>query len=136
MAVGIRFTDNSNAVLTQMSGNIKKALTAMGIRAVKLIVNKMQHGYSDSHITRDMRGRNTGGTHTDIRWSSTLQNDVSYEVEKNAVNTVTVGNSEAYAEHVHEGTYRLKGRPYIRDAIMDGKSELQSVAATALKEGF
>lgn len=136
MPTQIKFVDHSGQVKLQMTGNKKRALTAMGIKAVALIVRKMQSGYTDPHPTYDMQGRPTGGTHTDIRNTGDLMRDVNYEVEASAPDTVDVGNSLFYAPFVHEGTYKLKGRPYIKDAIEKGKTELQRVAENALSEGF
>ena len=65
MAVEIRFTDNSSAVLSRVSGNVRAALTAMGVKGVGLTVDQMQSGY----------GR-------PIRQTGTLMGDVSYEVER------------------------------------------------------
>lgn len=136
MATQVKFVDNSGQVKLQMAGNVQRALIAIGTKAVALIVRKMQHGYSDPHPTRDMRGRPTGGTHTDIRQTGDLMRDVNYEVEASAPNTVDVGNSMMYAPFVHEGTYKLRGRPYIKDGIMEGKAEIQAIAEATLKEGF
>ena len=136
MPTQIKFVDHSGHVKLQMTGNKKRALTAMGMRAVALIVKQMQTGYHDPHPTRDSQGRPTGGTHTDIRFTGDLMRDVNFEVEASAPDTVDVGNSLGYAPFVHEGTYKLKGRPYIKDAIMEGAAELQRVAEAPLKEGF
>lgn len=136
MATQIKFVDHSGQIKLQMTGNKQRALTAMGIRAVALIVKQMQSGYNDPHPTRDSQGRPTGGTHTDIRFTGDLMRDVNFEVEASAPDTVDVGNSLFYAPFDHEGTYKLKGRPYIKDAIEQGKAELQRVAEISLSEGF
>lgn len=136
MATQIKFVDNSGQVKRQIDGNKKKALTAMGTKAVALIMKQMKSGYTDAHPTRDMRGRKTGGSHTDIRFTGDLMRDVNFEVEADAPDTVTIGNSLKYAPHVHDGTYKLKGRPYIKDGIEQGKAEIQAVAEAALKDGF
>lgn len=136
MPTQIKFVDNGGKIKLVMAGNIQRALTAMGIRAVALIVKNMQSGYSYPHPTRDMRGRLTGGSHTAIRQTGELMRDVNFEVEADGPNTVTVGNSLFYAPFVHEGTYKMKKREYIKDAVMNGKEELQRVVETALKDGF
>lgn len=119
----VRMTDNSQQVLDQMRQNVKAALTAMGETGVELVVENMQHGY----------GR-------PIWQTGDLQRDVSYEVEASGPNTVDVGSSLDYAPHVHDGTYKMKGRPYIRDALASGNTAnvqaLREVAAEYLKQGF
>ena len=94
MAVEIRFTDNNSTVLSKVSGNVRAALTAMGTKGVGLTVDQMQSGY----------GR-------PIRQTGTLMGDVSYEVERSGKNTVDIGNSLEYGPCVHEGTYKMAGRP-------------------------
>ena len=136
MATQIKFVDHSGQVKLQMTGNKQRALEAMGVRAVALIVRQMQDGYNLPHPNRDREGNPSGGTHTDIWYTGDLQRDVNFEVEASAPDTVDVGNSLGYAPFVHEGTYKLKGRPYIKDAIEKGKTELQRVAESALSEGF
>lgn len=120
MAVQVKFDDNSGKVLTQMDGNVERALTAMGIKAVNLILKQMQTGY----------GR-------PIRRSGDLMRDVNYSVSAQD-QTVTVGNSLEYGPFVHEGTSRMAGRPYIRDALTapNAKSQLRKVAEAYLKDGF
>jgi HK97 gp10 family phage protein len=110
------FTDNSGKVKDQVANNVKAALAAMGIEAVGLINRQMQSGYG-----------------APIRQTGDLMRDVSSEVEGDRVN---VGNSLEYAPFVHEGTSKLSGRPYIKDAIMDGKDRLKQVAENELKKGF
>ena len=127
------FKDNSAQVKAQMAGNVKAALAAMGVEAVGLTVKQMEHGYTEPHATRDMMGRKTGGTHTNIRWHGDLERDVSSEVNGNVVN---VGNSLEYSLFVHEGTSKLNGRPYLKDAVMNGQSRLKQVAENELKKGF
>ena len=46
--VYVNFQDNSTTVKTQMTGNAKAALSAMGIKAVGCIVNQIQTGYADA----------------------------------------------------------------------------------------
>lgn len=136
MAVQVRLNDNSDRVCSQMRGNVKKALTAMGVEAVHLILNKMKAGYGKP-----------------IRQTGDLMRDVSYEVDRSGENTVDVGNTLEYGKYVHDGHaghavyiknvgWRVlpgghtPGRPYIRDALNEGGTALQNVAANALRDGF
>lgn len=121
MPVKVTFEDNSDKILTQLDGNKKAALEAMGIKAVNLILRQMQQGYGKP-----------------IRKTGDLQRDVSYEVENSGPNTVDVGNTLEYGPFVHEGTYKMAARPYIRDALTGDspQEQLQKVAEAALKNGF
>lgn len=113
--------DNSAKVKSQMAANVVRALTAMGIKAVNLILHQMQRGYGKP-----------------IRKTGDLQRDVSYDVGRSGDNSVDVGNTLEYGPHVHEGTYKMKGRPYIRDALTgeNAKQQLQKVGEAYLKQGF
>lgn len=119
MAIQIRLTDNADRIQTRLSGNKHAALTAMGLKGVELTVNQMQTGY----------GR-------PIWQTGDLQRDVSFEVENSGKNTVDVGNSLEYGPYVHEGTYKMGARPYLRDALMGGRDELKQVVEEQLKNGF
>ena len=137
MALQIQLNDNSETVLTQMDANVERALTAMGIKAVGLIIKQMESGYTTPHKNRP-KGNvpSDGGTHTAIRETGDLMRDVFYEVGHSGAGTVDVGNSLEYGVFIHEGTSRLESRPYIRDALLNGAEKLQQVAAAYLKMGM
>ena len=119
MSFQVTLNDNSAVIQTQMDGNKRAALTAMGLKAVQLTVERMENGY----------GR-------PIRQTGNLMRDVSSEVENSAPDTVDVGSGLNYATFVHEGTYKMAARPYLRDALNGGASELKEVAESYLKQGF
>lgn len=136
MAFRIQLNDHAEAVLAQMDANEERALTAMGIKAVGLIVRQMESGYTTPHKNRTHGTTSDGGTHTAIRETGDLMRDVSYEVGNSGAGTVDVGNSLEYGVFIHEGTSRLESRPYIRDALTNGAEELQRVASAYLKMGM
>lgn len=118
MAVKVRMTDNSKAVLRTMNKNVEAALDAMGTAAVGMIVRQMESGYGKP-----------------IRQSGTLMGDVQHDPDPSAKLT-RVGNTVEYSTYVHEGTSRMKGRPYISDGLSGKESELGAVAAPYIKQGF
>lgn len=118
--VRITFNDNSGDVLSMISANVSRALTAMGTVAVGQIVRTMQRAYwRPIWLTGD------------------LQRDVNYEAHESE-HSVDIGSSLSYATYVHEGTSRMRGRPYITDALTsaDGMEALKEVAQDALSQGF
>lgn len=115
----VEFTDHSDSVISRLRGNIRAALTAMGAKAAGLTVGNMESGYGKP-----------------IRQTGNLMRDVSYEVENSGENTVDVGNTLEYSVFVHEGTCKMAGRPYLRDAIMNGRDALGQAAAAALRQGM
>lgn len=119
MGAQVKFTNNSTQVMAQLKDNKKAALTAMGIKAVGLTVAQMEHGYGKP-----------------IRKTGTLMGSISSKVGNSGKDTVDVGSGIEYAPLVHEGTSRMAGRPYLRDALTEGKEALQNIAAAYLKQGF
>lgn len=118
--IRITMRDNSQDVLAMMARNITAALTAMGIKAVSLIMGQMLHGF----------GR-------PIRKTGTLLGDVNYEIHP-GTKSVDVGNSKTYAIFVHEGTSRMAARPYITNALTSGSGAdaILVAAENALRHGF
>lgn len=103
MAFRIQLNDHSEAVLAQMDANVERALTAMGIKAVGLIVKQMESGYTTPHKNRTHGTTSDGGTHTAIRETGDLMRDVFYEVGNSGEGTVDVGNSLISTHAPREG---------------------------------
>lgn len=118
--IKITLKDNSPEVMALLAQNITAALTAMGIKAVSLIIGQMLRGF----------GR-------PIRKTGTLLGDVNYEIHPDT-RSVDVGNSKTYAIFVHEGTSRMAARPYITNALTSasGTEAIRSAAENALRHGF
>ena len=118
--IKITLKDNSPEVMALLEQNITAALTAVGIKAVNLILWQMRQGF----------GR-------PIRKSGTLQGDVNYEIHPET-KSVDVGNSKTYAIYVHDGTSRMAARPYITNALTgdDHAKQLMKAAADQIKAGF
>lgn len=112
----VKFINDSNEVLQRLNAGVSAATQAAGIKAVNLILWQLQQGYEKP-----------------IRQTGDLQRDVAYQVVDD--NTVRVGNRMEYAIFVHEGTSRMDGRPYIRDAIIarDGAAKIQKVYQKYIK---
>ena len=123
MAVKVTLKDNSKIILKTMEGNVEAALAAMGTKAVNLILWQMRQGYGKP-----------------IRQTGNLQRDVQYEVMPKFFGggVVRAGNTLDYSGHVHDGTSRMPGRPYITDGLTgEGHAkQLRSVAEEALVKGF
>ena len=113
----VRFDDHSPEVKARLEQNIKAALLAIGQKGVELTLGQMESGYGKP-----------------IRQTGDLMRDVQYDMR--GENTVDIGNSLEYAPFVHDGTYKMAGRPYLRDAIIGGRGTIQSIAEQYLKQGF
>ena len=101
--------DNSKAVMQKLQANLETALDQMGLKCRNLILYQLQQGF----------GR-------PIRKTGDLQRSIDYEVEGNeiivGVRDNFIGKTEddkdmSYGIYVHEGTSKMAGRPYIRNAL-------------------
>lgn len=122
-AIKVKLKDNSKIIVKKMDGNVEAALTDMGIKGKNLILWQMRQGFGKP-----------------IRKTSALQQDVRWQVVAKLFGggAVRIGNTLKYAPYVHEGTYKMPGRPYIT-AGLSGENhakQLQKVAEAALKKGF
>ena len=124
MATEVKLVDNSQIVIKQMDGNVEAALQAMGVKGVNLVLYQMRQGYGKP-----------------IRQTGDLQRDLQYETNASLSGSggyVRIGNTLNYATFVHEGTSKMRGRPYITDGLSGDNhaKQLQQVAEEALKNGF
>lgn len=115
--MSVSFDDHSPEVKAKLEQNVKAALLAIGQKGVELTLGQMESGYGKP-----------------IRKTGDLMRDVQYDMR--GENTVAIGNSLEYAPFVHDGTYKMAGRPYLRDAIMGGRGAIQNIAEQYLKQGF
>ena len=119
MGFQIRLTDTSDAVLRLVGKNSTKALEAMGRTGKSLVQDAIMHHYAKAPY-------DTGR----------MYNSVDYSVNPQSVDIGTNTNERKYSVYVHEGTYKMAARPFLRDGLLDGKDALQQAAAAQLKQGF
>lgn len=117
----VKVMDYTPQVLRQLEGNKRRALTALGMEAVSQIQNGMDTLYGKP-----------------IWDTGTLRGNVHFVVNNSAPDTVDVGNDVEYAHFVHEGTYKMPARPYIRDTLAGdyARQRMEEVTAVYLKQGF
>lgn len=135
MSIEVTIQANFDQVSQTIEARKKLALTAMGIKAVNLILYRMRQGYGKP-----------------IRQTGDLQRDVTYEINESN-DSVEIGNTLEYAPFVHDGHaghavyikdvgWRVlpgghtPGRPYIRDALTgnDAAEKLRKVAEAYFAE--
>ncbi len=109
------FIDHSKEIMARINEQAYGYLVAMGTEAVKCINQQMESGYNKP-----------------IWQTGDLMRDVSYVVH-NETASVDVGNTLEYAPFVHDGTSKMAGRPYIRDAIVNNKERLKQVGMDYFK---
>jgi len=116
--MSVKFKDNSKEVLDKLKINKAKTLTDIGMQAVEVTKDYMAHKY-----------------YKDIHLSGDLKRDVNYK-PRLADDAVDIGNSLNYAIWVHEGTGKMKARPYLRDAITQNTAIWKDIAVKHLGDGF
>ena len=129
MASNVRFVDNSDVILRRVASNSQAAMKAVSEMLVGAVEEKILYGYKDVH---------GNPPHTEIVDTGRLFDSIEADVSRDSQNafTVSVGANTPYAVYVHEGTYKLKGRAFITDAVMGKKNEVQSILAGELPKGI
>ena len=127
--MAVHFEDHSTEVLRRVQGNLKKAAIDVGDIARDAVQEKMLWGYHDVH---------GNPPHTEIVDTGRLFDSIEGQVKAVNANVyqTSVGTDVPYAEYVHEGTYKLKGRPFITDGIMESREEIQTAIREALRRGM
>lgn len=127
--MAVRFEDHSTEVLRRVRGNLKNAAVDVGDIARDAVQMKMLYGYNDVH---------GNPPHTEIVDTGRLFDSIEGQVKAVNANVyqTSVGTDVPYAEYVHEGTSRLKGRPFITDGILDSRDEIQTAIREALRRGM
>ena len=116
------FKDNTPIAKSQMERNIAKALEMMGLKNQEI-------------VTKIMSDPNYYGLNRDIIDAGRLRSSMSYQVD--APNQrVIVGTNVEYAIWVHEGTLRMKGRPFLKDSIFNYREDYKEIAKSVLGEGY
>ena len=129
MASNMRFVDNSDVILRRVASNSQAAMKAVSEMLVEAVEEKILYGYKDVH---------GNPPHTEIVDTGRLFDSIDADVSRDSQNafTVSVGANTPYAVYVHEGTYKLKGRAFITDAVTGKSGEVQSILAGELPKGI
>lgn len=125
------FRDYSDTILRRMQGNIKDAAGAVAGIARDAVQWQMLWGYHDVHGMPD-------NPHTEIVDTGRLFDSITASVNRISNNyyQTVVGTDVPYAVYVHEGTYKLKGRPFITDGLAAAKGDIEKAIRAAIKKGF
>lgn len=125
----VKFVDNSDVILRRVAQNSQAAMKAVSEMLVEAVEEKILYGYKDVH---------GNPPHTEIVDTGRLFDSIDADVRRESQNafTVSVGANTPYAIYVHEGTYKLKGRAFITDAVTGKSGEVQSILAGELPKGI
>ena len=120
------FTDNSNIFIRAMQKGLGTAGDKVKEIAVEGVQNKMLYGYHTPH------GEDG---HTAILDTGALFDSIEGKVSRASQNlvTVTVSAGTEYASYVHQGTYKLEGRPFITDGVNEVTPQIKSTIESTLR---
>lgn len=114
------FKDNSAEVLREMRSRIDGVAEDIRETLIEAVQEKILYGYNEPH------GEDG---HTEIVDTGRLFESIDAEAERKSQNVVevTVGatGETPYAVYVHNGTRKLKGRPFITDAMNEQRLEIR-----------
>ena len=123
------FQDNSDIVLRKVGTNSRSAMDKAAEIMVESIQEKILYGYHDVH---------GNPPHTEIVDTGRLFDSIKAQMRRTSQNAYATeaGTDVPYAIYVHDGTRKLKGRPFITDGILAAQSELKEILSDELKQGF
>lgn len=123
------FQDNSDIVLRKVGTNSRSAMDKAAEIMVESIQEKILYGYHDVH---------GNPPHTEIVDTGRLFDSIKAQVRRTSQNAYATeaGTDVPYAIYVHDGTRKLKGRPFITDGILAAQPELKAILSDELKQGF
>lgn len=128
MAVQFIFKDNSTQVFKAVIGQMDDAADQLKQELVEAVQTKMLYGYKDRHGPDG---------HTEIVDTGRLFDSIDANVQRvsqNAVDIEVGSNDVPYAIFVHNGTRKLKGRPFIRDTMRDQQGHIRDVIKNNLSK--
>ena len=125
----MRIKDNSTLIMGKISTNAEQGIRQASERAIEMVKEKILYGYNEPH------GKDG---HTEIVDTGALYDSIRAETKRVSQNAFSfeVGTDLPYAVYVHEGTHKLRGRAFIRDAMIEGAEELNDIIGNDLRKGF
>lgn len=122
------FVDNSAEVLSKLRGAIDGVAEQLKEDLVEGVQEKMLYGYNDPHGSDG---------HTEIVDTGRLFDSIQAEVKRVSQNTVDINvgatGETNYAVYVHEGTHKLKGRPFITDGVQEKREHIRATLENGLR---
>ena len=120
---GFTVVKHTDVLLQKIRGNARAAIQAAGETVVEAVQTQMLYGYERPPV-------DTGRLFDSIEAGAVRGS-------QNLV-TVAVGTRVLYGGFVHDGTYKIPPRPFMRDALMnpDTQEKIGKTIAEKMAEGF
>lgn len=128
---GFKVVSRVEIIVDKVSSNALAAMQEVGQIGVEGVQYQMLYGYHTPH------GEDG---HTEIVDTGRTFDSITTETEQvspTRVETV-VGTNVPYAIYVHDGTYKLEARPFVRDGIMSNETlgKIKSVITEQIFKGI
>lgn len=116
----VKFKSEVNIVRSKVTDALEAASNELKEKSIEWVQEKMLYGYHDPHGPDG---------HTEIVDTGATFDSVDADTQRNSQDSYTVkaGVQTDYAVYVHNGTRKLKGRPFLRDAMMEHVSDIESI---------
>lgn len=131
MAGSVKFTDNSEIFLGALALQMQDAEQEIENILIDNAEWEIFHGYHEPHGPDG---------HTEIYQTGELLRSIEAKAASDYLNVNGVGGfttelsaNTKYAMYVHQGTRKLHGRPFIRDAMKRAVPEIKSTIERHLK---
>lgn len=120
------FIDNSEIFIRAAGRGLGTAGDKVAQICIDAIQTKMLYGYHTPH------GEDG---HTEILDTGALFDSIDAQAKRQSQNLVTVTATAGteYASYVHNGTYKLEGRPFITDGVNEALPEIRGAIESALR---
>lgn len=118
MSSRVRIIDNRAEARRKLDENIEKALFALGFAVVETVINYMQANYGNP-----------------IFDTGTLIRSITFDVDLQA-KKVFIGTNIDYSIFVHNGTSRMRARPFLLDAVTENVNVWKEIIAEKLGQGW
>lgn len=134
MPVTFSKVSHIDAVFKQLDENAKRCMPQIAQAAVESVQEQMLYGYHTPHGPDG---------HTEIVDTGALFDSITADVQQASQNAYSVNVGvpagtppAAYVGYVHDGTYKLQGRPFLRDGVYSSAEKQEEIYQKELPNGF
>lgn len=137
MSLPLAFTCTYDGELERLVKRFEKRLDnaadMIGQALVEAVEDRIHNGYNDPHGEDGHTEIYDTGTLLDsITYTAERTGDQQYEIVFGADMTPVNRSGQPYAIYVHDGTSKLHGRPFLRDAVNDINADIGQKVKDAL----
>ena len=138
----IKVDSNEPVIRAELDKDIERALYAIGVKAVEGAVRSISGQYTPSNQAVD-----TGRLRASISFITAGGDSGAGAAQvpesksgdrlngKAEANTVVIGSNTSYAEFVHNGTHKMRSRPFLREGIDNTKGEMEEIVKDIFEGG-